>query len=260
MDFRILAIDPGTTSTKIAVFDGDKQSVRTTIRHSDEDLSKFATVADQCEYREGFVLKFLEENNIPLQSISAVVGRGGILNPLEGGTYRVSDKMCEFLRQAKRGEHASNLGALMARFIANKINVDAFIVDPVVVDEMEPEARFAGHPNFERISIFHALNQRAVARLIAAKIGKRYEECNFIVAHLGSGVSVGAHKKGKVVDVNNALDGEGAFSPERSGTLPSGQLVDVCFSGKYTKQDVKRMLRGEGGIEAYLGTNDMFED
>jgi len=259
MAFRILVINPGSTSTKIAIYDGETEVVRMTLRHSEADLSQFSAMADQNEYREKFVLKFLEENNIPLRSINAVVGRGGLLNPLPGGTYKINTAMYDFLKNAKRGEHASNLGALVAKSIADEIKVPSFIVDPVVVDELQKEARYAGHPLFERISIFHALNQKAVARLVASKLGKKYEDCNFIVAHVGGGISVGAHNEGKVIDVNNALDGDGPFSAERSGGLPTGQLVDLCFSGKYTKQDVKKMLKGKGGVVAYLGTNDMFD-
>jgi butyrate kinase len=167
--------------------------------------------------------------------------------------------MCYFLKLPKRGQHASNLGALIAKPIADKAGIPAFIVDPVVVDELEFEARYAGHPLFERISIFHALNQKAVARSVAKKLNKEYEDCNFIVAHLGGGTSIAVHKKGKVIDVNNALDGDGPFSAERSGGLPSGQLVEICFSGKYTHQEIKKMLKGKGGVVAYLGTNDMIE-
>lgn len=258
MSYRILVINPGSTSTKLSVFDDDKEVVRVTLRHSEGDLSRFETIADQHEYRETFVLKFLEDNKISTNSINAIVGRGGVLKPMPGGTYIVNKEMYDYLKAPKQ-EHASNLGALIAKSIADKIDVTAFIVDPVVVDELEPEARFAGHPNFERISIFHALNQRAVARTVAEKIGKKYEDCNFVVAHIGGGISVGAHQKGKIIDVNNALDGDGPFSAERSGGLPSGQLVETCFSGKYTKQEVKRMLKGHGGVVAYLGTNDMME-
>ncbi|MEI6079588.1 MAG: butyrate kinase [bacterium] len=259
MSQRILVLNPGSTSTKISIFDGEKEAVRVTLRHSESDLGKFATIADQHEYRESFVLGFLQENNIQLNSINAIVGRGGVLKPLPGGTYKVNKEMCEFLKCAKHGEHASNLGALMAKSISEKINVPSFIVDPVVVDELSAEARIAGHPHFERISIFHALNQKAVARNVATRINKSYDDCNFIVAHIGGGISVGAHKNGKVIDVNNALDGDGPFSAERSGGLPVGQLVETCFSGKYTKQDVVKMIKGRGGVVAYLGTNDMIE-
>jgi len=258
VSYRILVINPGSTSTKISIFDDEKEFVRVTLRHSEGDLCRFATIADQHEYREKFVLKFLEDNKIDLDSIDAVVGRGGVLRPMPGGTYVVSKAMYDYLKAPKQ-EHASNLGALIAKPIADRIDVPAFIVDPVVVDELEPEARVAGHPNFERISIFHALNQKAVARSVSDKLGKKYEDCNFVVAHLGGGISIGAHRKGKIIDVNNALDGDGPFSAERSGGLPTGQLVEICFSGKYTKQDVKKMLKGQGGVVAYLGTNDMME-
>ena len=259
MSYRLLVINPGSTSTKIAVFDDEVESVRVTLRHSEADISAFSTIASQYEYRANFVLKFLAENNIALDSLSAIVGRGGVLKPVEGGTYKVNQEMCDFLKLAKRGEHASSLGALIAKPIADKAGIPVFIVDPVVVDELEYEARYAGHPLFERISIFHALNQKAVARSVAKKLNKKYEECNFIVAHLGGGTSVAAHKNGRVVDVNNALDGDGPFSAERSGGLPSSQLVEICFSGKYTHQEIKKMLKGRGGVLAYLGTNDMIE-
>lgn len=259
MSYRILVINPGSTSTKIAIYDSENEVVRMTLRHSESELANFNTMADQSGYRESFVLKFLEENNISLSSINAVVGRGGLLNPLEGGTYEVNDAMCDFLRRAVRGEHASNLGAIIAKSIADRIRVKSFIVDPVVVDEMASVARYSGHPALERISIFHALNQKAVARLVAAKLQKKYEDCNLIVAHIGGGISVGIHSMGRVIDVNNALDGDGPFSAERSGGLPTGQLVDVCFGGQYTKQDVKKMLKGKGGVVAYLNTNDMIE-
>jgi butyrate kinase len=259
MSYRILAINPGSTSTKIAIYDSENEVIRMTLRHSETDLAKFHSIADQHEYRENMVLKFLNDNNISLLSINAVVGRGGLLHPVAGGTYKVNDAMYDFLKNAKRGEHASNLGAIIGKSIADRINVDAYIVDPVVVDELEPIARIAGHPLFERISIFHALNQKAIARLVAKKLGKKYEECNFVSAHVGGGISVGAHKNGKVIDVNNALDGEGAFSAERSGTLPTEQLVELCFSGKYSKKEVSKMIKGRGGVVAYLGTNDMIE-
>ena len=192
--------------------------------------------------------------------MDAVVGRGGLLKSIEGGTYLVNDALIEDLKLCKRGEHASNLGGLIARSIADEVNIPAFIVDPVVVDEMEDVARVSGHPNFERISIWHALNQKAVARRAAAeKFNKKYEEMNLVIAHLGGGISVGAHKKGRAIDVNNALNGEGPFSPERSGTLPAEQLVKTCFSGKYTEQEINKMIVGKGGLSALLGTNNAKE-
>ena len=257
---RQLVINPGSTSTKIAVFEDEKSVFETTLRHSNEELSKYAKVADQFEFRKQLITDALKENNISLNSLDAVVGRGGLLKPIEGGTYAVNDKMVEDIKIKPRGEHASNLGALIARSIGDEAGIPSYIVDPVVVDELQDVARISGHPAFERISIWHPLNQKAVARRAAEeKFNKKYEEMNFVVAHLGGGISVGAHKKGRVVDVNNALNGEGPFSPERSGSLPAEQLVNVCFSGKYTEADIKKMIAGKGGLSALLGTNNAKE-
>nr|WP_250160247.1 butyrate kinase [Caloranaerobacter azorensis] len=194
-----------------------------------------------------------------LTKLSAVVGRGGLLKPIAGGTYKVNERMLEDLKVGVLGEHASNLGGILAHEIASQLNIPAFIVDPVVVDEMEDVARISGMPELERKSIFHALNQKAVARRAAKELGKAYNEVNLIVAHLGGGISVGAHKNGRVIDVNNALDGEGPFSPERTGGLPVGDLVKLCFSGKYTLAEMKKKIKGNGGLVAYLGTNDARE-
>lgn len=255
-----LIINPGSTSTKIAVFDDENEIFEKTLRHSSEEISKFKKVTDQFKFRKNLIIEALKENNIELNSLSAIVGRGGLLKPIEGGTYTVNDKMVEDLKANIVGEHASNLGGLIARSIADEINVKAFIVDPVVVDEIEDVARISGHPNFDRICIWHALNQKAVARRAAKeKFGKKYEEMNFVVVHLGGGISVGAHKKGKVIDVNNALNGEGPFSPERSGSLPMEEVIKACFSGKYTELEMKKMIVGKGGLSAYLGTNNAKE-
>lgn len=255
----ILVINPGSTSTKVAIFDGEIERVRKTLRHSDADLAKYKKMADQHPYREKIVLEFLSENNIPLESLDVVVGRGGLIEPVVGGIYRINDEMIKTLSTAKYGEHASNLGALIAKSIADRVNIPSFIIDPVVVDEMEILSRYAGNPLFERHSIFHALNQKSVGRIIAAKLNKKYEECNFVIAHIGGGVTVGAHKNGKVIDVTNGLDGEGPFSPERSGGLPGRQIVRYCFSGKYTEEEMHKMITGKGGILSYLGTIDMRE-
>ncbi|MGB4438791.1 MAG: butyrate kinase [Sedimentibacter sp.] len=255
-----LIINPGSTSTKIAVFEDETSVFEKTLRHSNEELGVYNKVVDQFEFRKQLILEALKENNIDVNSLNAVVGRGGLLKPIEGGTYAVNDKLAEDLKCNIKGEHASNLGGLIARSIAEKIKVPSYIVDPVVVDEIEEVARISGHPAFERICIWHALNQKAVARRAAKeKFGKNYDEMNFVVVHLGGGISVGAHKKGKVIDVNNALNGEGPFSPERSGSLPTEELVKLCFSGKYTEAEVKKMLVGKGGISAYLGTNNAKE-
>ena len=212
---RVLAINPGSTSTKIAIFENEKCLFETTLRHSNEEISKYAHIFDQYEFRKNVILDVLNEKEINLTKLSAVVGRGGLLKPIEGGTYLVSDNMLEDLKLGVLGEHASNLGGVLAYEIASKLNIPSYIVDPVVVDELEEIARISGIPEIQRISIFHALNQKAVARRFAKEIGRDYNTLNLIVAHLGGGISAGAHKQGRVVDVNNALDGEGPFSPER---------------------------------------------
>ena len=254
--FRILAINPGSTSTKIAIYDNEKEVFETTLRHSNEEIDQYEKISDQYDFRKQVILTALSDNGINLTKLSAVVGRGGLLKPIKGGTYAVNDQMLVDLKAAQMGEHASNLGGMIANEIAQQLNIPAFIVDPVVVDELEPVARISGMPEIERISIFHALNQKAVARRYAHENNKPYESLNLIVAHLGGGISVGAHEKGRVVDVNNALDGEGPFSPERTGGLPVGDLAKLCFSGKYTHADIKKMIKGKGGLVAYLGTND----
>ncbi len=255
-EYRILAINPGSTSTKIAIFDNDKSVFEETLRHPAEEINKYEMIFDQYDFRKKVILNTLEIEGVDLSKLSAVVGRGGLLKPIKGGTYKVSENMIEDLKVGVLGEHASNLGGILANEIATSLNIPSFIVDPVVVDEMDDIARVTGIPELSRKSIFHALNQKAVARRAAREINKPYEECNFIVAHMGGGVSVGAHKLGRIVDVNNALDGEGPFSPERAGGLPAGDLAKLCFSGKYTLAEVKRRLKGSGGLVAYLNTND----
>lgn len=257
--YRILVINPGSTSTKIAIYDNEKEIFEVTLRHSLEEISKFDKIYDQYDFRKKVILDTLNEQGINLTKLSAVVGRGGLLKPIEGGTYKVTEDMILDLKNGFRGEHASNLGGILAYEIANNLNVASFIVDPVVVDEMHDIARISGMPKIDRISIFHALNQKAVARRAANETGKLYEDSNFIVVHLGGGISVGTHNHGKVVDVNNALDGEGPFSPERSGGVPIGDLVKLCFSGKYTHEDIKKMIKGNGGLVGYLDTNSGIE-
>lgn len=257
---KVLAINPGSTSTKIAVFEGSKQIFLKNIKHSSEDLAGFKLITDQYEFRKSIILKELEQAEININELKAIVGRGGLLKPIPSGVYVVNERMKEDLAKGLLGQHASNLGGLIADDIAKIIpEARAFIADPVVVDEMEEIARIAGHPDFKRISIFHALNQKAVARAHAKALSLVYEELNLIVAHLGGGISVGAHKKGRIIDVNNALDGDGPFSPERSGSLPVGQLVDLCFSGKHSKEEIKKMITGKGGFVAYLDTNDAYK-
>lgn len=256
---RLLIINPGSTSTKIGVFEDEEMVFEQTLRHDVEDLKEYKKIFDQYEFRKKIILDALIERNIPVESLDAVVGRGGLLKPIEGGTYQVDEEMINDLKEGVLGEHASNLGGILAFEIAKEAGGKAFIVDPVVVDELQDVARISGLKGIERVSIFHALNQKAVARRYAKETGLKYEDLNLIVAHLGGGVSVGAHRKGRVVDVANALDGEGPFSPERAGGLPVGDLIKLCFSGKYTQDQIKRMITGQGGIVSYLGTNDARE-
>jgi butyrate kinase len=255
-ELRVLAINPGSTSTKIAVYDNDQEVFETTLRHSTEEINQYELIFDQYDFRKKVILDALDENNINLSKLSAVVGRGGLLKPIEGGTYLVDEKLLEDLKMGVLGEHASNLGGVLAYEIATNLNIPSYIVDPVVVDELEDVARISGMPEIERKSIFHALNQKAVARRLAEDLDKEYSDLNLIVAHLGGGISVGAHKAGRVVEVNNALDGDGPFSPERTGGVPIGDLAKLCFSGKYTHGEIKKMIKGNGGLNAYLGTND----
>jgi butyrate kinase len=256
----ILAINPGSTSTKFALYEEEELLFEQNLRHTPLEMIGFEHVTDQFSFRKDLIMQELIARKVDFSAIVAVVGRGGLVKPIESGVYRVNEAMKKDLFECKRGEHASNLGALIADDIARNLpSAEAFIVDPVVVDELQPVARLSGHPALERQSIFHALNQKAVARTFAASEGKKYEELNLIIAHMGGGISVGAHCKGKVVEVNNALCGDGPFSPERSGGLPSLQLVELCFSGKYSYSEVKSMLAGKGGMVAYLGTNDFRE-
>ncbi|MFT8343581.1 butyrate kinase [Clostridium beijerinckii] len=256
MSHKLLIINPGSTSTKIAVYEGEKEIFEETLRHSSEEIGKFKYVVDQQSFRTDVILKILEDNKINITEMDAIVGRGGLLKPIVSGTYSVNDNMLKDLKENVQGEHASNLGAIIANEIARSINKPAFIVDPVVVDEMEDIARLSGVPELPRKSIFHALNQKAVAKRYAQENMKNYEDINVIVAHMGGGVSVGAHKNGRIIDVNNALDGEGAFSPERSGGIPSGDLARMCFSGEYTLEEILKKITGKGGFVAYLDTND----
>jgi butyrate kinase len=254
----ILVINPGSTSTKIAIFDEEGNKLyQNNIKHSAEELAPFSKITDQFSFRKEIIINELKQNNFDLNQIKVIMGRGGLLNPIPSGMYEVNELMIEHLSKSINGEHASNLGALIANDIAKTIpGSKAFIADPVVVDELQDIARIAGHSLFKRISIFHALNQKAIAKAHAKAQGKNYEDLNLIVVHLGGGISIGAHCKGKVIDVNDALNGEGPFSPERSGTLTAGQLVDVCFSGKYSKEEIKKMITGKGGLVSYLNTND----
>jgi len=255
--YTILVINPGSTSTKIGVFEDQKELFTEGISHSAEELAPFPNVASQYDFRRERILSLLKARNFDLKKVSAIVGRGGLLRPIPGGVYAVSEAMKADLLSAKYGEHASNLGGLIASSMAAELKIPAYIADPVVVDELSDVARVVGHKLFTHVSIFHALNQKAVARRWCHENGKKYEDVNLIVAHMGGGVSVGLHEKGRVVDVNNALNGDGPFSPERSGTLPALQLAKLCFSGKYSEAEVAKMITGKGGLVSLMGSNDM---
>ncbi|MBP1890034.1 butyrate kinase [Clostridium moniliforme] len=256
MSYKLLIINPGSTSTKIGIYEDEKEVLETTLRHSSDEIAKYATIFDQLDFRKDIILEILKEKNFDINELDAVVGRGGMLKPIPGGTYKVTEALIEDSKKGVQGQHAANLGAILANEIAKKVNVPAFIVDPIVVDELEPVARISGIPELPRKSKCHPLNQKAVARRFARENNTEYDKLNLIVAHMGGGVSIGAHKLGRIVDVNNALDGDGPFSPERSGSVPVGDLVKMCFSGKYTEAEVYKKILGRGGFVAYLDTND----
>ncbi len=256
-EMKSLIINPGSTSTKIGVFEDENLLFEETLRHTTEEISRYATIVDQKDFRKKIITDLLAEKNFDIKTLGVVVGRGGMLKPIPGGTYAVTDELLQDLKMGKQGQHASNLGGILAREIGDEIGVPSYIVDPVVVDELQTVARYSGVPELPRTSVFHALNQKAVAKRYAKEVGKAYESLRLIVVHMGGGVSVGAHIGGKVVDVFNALDGDGAFSPERAGAVPSGALIKMCFSGAYTEKEVYGKIVGKGGFNAYLGTNDM---
>ncbi len=256
----VLAINPGSTSTKIAVFHGEQCLLERSVTHTLQELARFPTVNDQRDYRREAILATLRAEGIELSSLAAVVGRGGLLHPVQGGTYRVNAQMLADLTVGILGEHASNLGGILADELARSAGeCPAYIVDPVVVDELAPEARPSGIPEVERSSIFHALNQKAAARRAAAELGTSYAELSAVVAHMGGGITVGAHRLGRVIDVNDGLNGEGPFTPERSGAVAALKVVKLCVSGEYTGEQLRKMITGAGGLAAYLGTTDARE-
>lgn len=255
---RVLVINPGATSTKVGIFDDEKIKLQKNLEHSTSELQEFSKVMDQYELRLNYILDLLLEEGISQESLNAVVARGGKLKPLSGGTYIINDIMIKDLRLAKNGEHASNLGAIIAKSIADKNNIPAYIVDPVSVDEFSPEARISGLNELPRLSMSHALNCKAVARKVAQDMGKEYSEVNFVVTHLGGGISVTAHDHGQMIDVNDAQE-EGPFSPDRTGGLPARALARLCYSGKYTESEMLKKISGSGGLYDLLGTKDIKE-
>ena len=258
MGYKVLAINPGSTSTKVALYDEERPLLDLTLRHSTEEISRFANVIDQLDWRRGLILSALREQSFNLKDLSAVIGRGGLIRPIPAGVYEVNSRMRYDLRNAPM-KHACNLGGLLAAQIAHMAGVKAYIADPPVVDEMDDAARITGMPMCPRKPIFHALNQKAIARLHCGRMGWTYKESNLIVAHMGGGISVAAHRQGRIVDVNNALDGDGPFAPDRAGSIPSSELIKVCFSGQYTKEELLKFISSKGGLVAYLGTNSVIQ-
>ena len=264
---KSLIINPGSTSTKIGIFEDETQVFDKTLRHSSEEIGQFPTIFSQMDFRKNIILEALKEAGEDLKSFDVIVGRGGLVKPIEGGTYEVTDVLAKDLEIGVQGQHASNLGGLLAREVSSEVEaaradgvkVPAYFVDPVAVDEMQPLAGYTGLPEIRRTAISHPLNQKAIARRYAKEHGTSYDQLNLIVVHLGGGVSVGAHEKGKIIDVFNALDGDGTFSPERTGRVPSGQLIRMCFESGLTEKEVMKKFVGGGGFNAYLGTNDMRE-
>ena len=255
---RILVINPGGTSTKISVFEGKKQVFKKNISHTQADLNDFKTVFDQYQYRKDLILSILEKNKYPIETFNCVVGRGGLMKPIPGGTYSVNDRMIEDLKNAINGEHASNLGAVLAKNIGDEIDVPSFVVDPVSVDEFLDVSRITGISDIEKASWLHSLNHKAVCRKVAEDLGGEYKDYNFIVAHLGSGISIVAHNKGQMIDGSGGRS-DGPFSPERSGGLLAYPLIKLCYSGKYTEGEMVNKVSNIGGMYDYLGTKDMIE-
>ncbi|HQO18269.1 MAG TPA: butyrate kinase [Candidatus Cloacimonas sp.] len=261
MKYRVLAINPGSTSTKIAVYDDSTPVFEKTLRHDPEELNQFGDLFNQTDFRKALVMEAMEENNVHPQSLNAVVGRGGLVRPVSGGTWKVNEAMLRDLKDITiwGRSHASNLGAFLAKAVAEPLGIPYFIVDPVATDEMEDITRLSGIPEIEHKSLFHALNIRYICRLLAAELGIKLNEVNLIGVHLGGGISVAAIKNGRVVDVNNALLGTGPFSPQRAGYLPIGDLIDMCYCGKYTKKELTTYLSKGAGLMAYLGTDSGIE-
>ena len=255
--YKILSINPGSTSTKIAVYQDEKPLFVESIQHSDSDLAGFKRIQDQFEFRKNAVMNFLKANNVATSELSAIVGRGGLLPPVKSGAYRVNEAMVDILMNRPVIEHASNLAALIAYEMSKELNINAYIYDSVAVDELIDLARHTGLPEVDRVSLTHALNMRAAAIKTSQKLDKPYEDCNLIVAHLGGGITLTAHSGGRMIDI--VSDDEGPFSPERSGRVAVKDLYKYVSSGKYTKDEMKKKLRGEAGLKGHLGTIDARE-
>lgn len=256
-EYKILVINPGSTSTKIALFKNLEKIFEETLRHTNGELDEFNTIPEQKDYRFSKIKEALAKNNMSFEDLDAIAARGGIIKPIESGTYDINEAMIADLNGSDAAKHASALAGLIGYELKNKYNIPAYVVDPVVVDELQDVARLSGIANHDRTCVFHALNQKAIAKNAAQDLNKKYEECNFIVAHMGGGISVAAHQMGRVIDVNNAIDGEGAFSPERCGSIATNTIVEMCYSNEYTKKEMKEFATKTGGLISYLKTNDL---
>lgn len=259
MSKKILVINPGATSTKVAVYEDDRMIFSETIRHSAEEMAEFSHIVDQYDFRKWLLVEAISKAGLAPSDMDAVVGRGGAFKPLVSGTYKINSAMLKDVEEGNvAAEHASNLGCVLAHGIASEEKLPSFIVDPVSVDEFDEVARLSGLPQLERKSLSHALNIKAVGRRAGKELGKPYDKLNLVIVHLGTGISVSAHRLGRMIDVNNANDG-GPFSPQRTGSLPTTGLIKLCFSGKYSASELKRMCVGQGGMMAYLGTDDAID-
>lgn len=258
-NYRLLIINPGSTSTKVAIYENENLIDGKSLQHSTEEISKFTNIWDQYDFRKDAVINEVNKMGYKLEDFDSIVCRGGNVKPIPGGIYLINPVMLEDMKSGLYGTHPTNVGNLIAYDLGQEIGIPVLTLDPPVTDEYCQYARYSGLSEFKRQSSFHALNQKATARKVAQQMGTVYEDINIIVVHMGGGISVGAHKNGKVIDVNNALDGDGPFSPERAGALPTADLVKLCFSGKYTREEVLKMLTGKGGLMSYLNTNSGLE-
>jgi butyrate kinase len=256
---KILVINLGSTSSKVALFESEKCLFTESVSHKAEELKEFKTVFDQYEFRRKTILDVLDKHGFSVDDLHCIASRGGNSKPIPGGIYEICHEMIDDMKSGKFGQHPNMCGGIVAHDLGRHKKIPALTVDPPTIDEFCDHARYSGIPQIRRQSSFHALNCKATARKIAARLGKKYDDLNLIVAHLGGGISIGAHRKGRVVDVNNSLDGDGPFAPERAGGLPAGDLVRLCFSGDYSKEQVLKLLQGGGGLMAYLGTTSGLE-
>jgi len=256
---KILIINPGSTSTKVGLYQSGEMLVNSSVSHSAEELKAFKTIWEQYDFRKEAVHGVLADNKVAITDIDAIACRGGNVRPIPGGIYAICPRMIKDMKSGIYGKHPTNVGGLVAFDLGKEFDIPVFTLDPPMTDEMCTSARYSGIPQIERQSSFHALNQKATARKISTELGENYDQINMIVVHVGGGISVGAHRKGRIIDVNNALDGDGPFSPERAGSLPAGDLVKLCFSGQYSQEQITRLLTGGGGLMAYLGTTDGIE-